>query len=57
MIEVDINNMNKYGLWHSDLTKYKNAYNKGWRKKGLIYLNDKIDIQGRISTFEQVNNK
>ena len=57
MIEVDICNMNRYGLWHSDMTKYKNDCNRGWWKKGLRYLSDIIDIHGRILTFEQIKQK
>ena len=52
-IKVDAEEMNRWGLWHSDLTKHKTTCISAWRKRGLRYLNDIVDDGGQIITFQQ----
>ena len=52
-IEIDVDNMNRCGLWYSDLTGYKNTRNNAWFKRGMRYISDIIDTCGKIISFEK----
>ena len=53
-IKIDDDDLNRCGLWFSNVTKHTTSCNKQWRIKGLYYLNDIVDNRGRIMSFEQV---
>ena len=47
---------NRYCLWYSNITKYKEDEIPAWRKKGLRYINDIITENGQMMSFEEVKN-
>ena len=52
-IDIDTININRCGLWYSDVTKHETNCINAWRRKGLYYISDIIDEHGQIMSFEQ----
>ena len=51
-IEVGTDDINRYGLWHSNLTKHRTTCISSWHRSGMRYISDVIDTQGQIISFE-----
>ena len=55
-IKIEDQNLSRYSIWFSDVTKHETTCINAWRRKGLRYLSDLIDHEGQLLTFQQVKN-
>ena len=53
-ITLEPENINRCGLWYSDITKYRTSCISAWRRKGLSYVSDVIDDKGQILSFQHI---
>ena len=53
-ITIDVEEMNRYGLWYSDTTKHKSTCIKAWQERGVRYLSDIIAEDGHLLSFQQI---
>ena len=51
-IEVGTGDINRYELWHSNLTKHRTTCISSWRRNGMQYISDVVDTHGQIISFE-----
>ena len=56
-IEINVYDMNRCGLWFSDMTRYKNTSNKAWLRKGMKYVSDIVDDRGEMLSFQEAKQK
>ena len=52
-LEINVCDMNRCGLWFSDMTRNTNTCNNAWLKKGMKYISDIIDDRGEIISFQE----
>ena len=52
-IEINVHDLNRCGLWFSDMTRNTNTCNKAWLRKGMKYISDIIDSRGEILSFQE----
>ena len=55
-IKIEDQNLSRYSIWFSDVTKHETTCINAWRRKDLRYLSDLIDHEGQLLTFQQVKN-
>lgn len=53
-IKIEENNLSRYSLWFSDVTKHQTSCINAWRKKGLRYISDLINDEGQFLSFQQL---
>ena len=53
-IIIETENINRCGLFYSNVTKFRATCINDWRRKGLCYISDIIDVEGQILTFQQL---
>ena len=53
-IIIETENINRCGLFYSNVTKFGTTCINDWRRKGLCYISDIIDVEGQILTFQQL---
>ena len=49
--------LSRCSLWYSDVSKYRTECIDAWRKKGLCYLNDLVDNEWQILSFQDVKHR